>query len=179
MPTTTGERGQATVELVAVLPLLAVLGFGVCVPLGLALRSLWKLPGIALAVGIATLVIALGLMSAISPRALAIGFPTLRASSRASSSCRASSASAIHSSTRARSPGATARQDGNAAFARATASSAAAASASGSSASTSSVAGSTTVTTSSVLVAISPPVERLTAVLYQRGARSVKEGNLL
>jgi hypothetical protein len=49
---------------------LAAVGFLLCFPLGL--RSLWGLPGIALAVGISTLVIALGLMHAIAPRALAI-----------------------------------------------------------------------------------------------------------
>jgi hypothetical protein len=51
---------------------LAAVGFLLCFPLGLGLRSLWGLPGIALAVGISTLVIALGLMHAIAPRALAI-----------------------------------------------------------------------------------------------------------
>ena len=51
---------------------LAASGFLVCIPLGLGLRALWGLPGIALAVGLATLVIALGLMHAIAPRSLAI-----------------------------------------------------------------------------------------------------------
>src|SRR4051812_18251087 len=51
---------------------LAALGFVICIPLGLGFRSAWGLPGIAIAVGIATLVIALGLMRAISPRTLAI-----------------------------------------------------------------------------------------------------------
>jgi putative peptidoglycan lipid II flippase len=51
---------------------LALLGFAICIPVGLGLRSLWGLPGIAIAIGISTLVIALGLMAAISTRALAI-----------------------------------------------------------------------------------------------------------
>jgi hypothetical protein len=51
---------------------LAALGFLVCIPLGLALRAAWGLPGIAIAIGLATLVIALGLMAAVSTRALAI-----------------------------------------------------------------------------------------------------------
>jgi hypothetical protein len=51
---------------------LAAVGFVICIPLGLALRAAWGLPGIAIAVGISTLVIALGLMRAISPRTLAI-----------------------------------------------------------------------------------------------------------
>src|SRR5436305_6839364 len=53
------------------LPLGAV-GFGLCIPLGLGLRSLWGLPGIAIAVGLATLVIAAGLLAPISMRTLAI-----------------------------------------------------------------------------------------------------------
>jgi hypothetical protein len=51
---------------------LAILGFVLCIPLGLALRSLWGLPGIAVAVGLATLVVSLGLMAAISRRTLVI-----------------------------------------------------------------------------------------------------------
>jgi hypothetical protein len=51
---------------------LALLGFAVCIPLGLGLRAAWGLQGIAIAIGLATLVIALGLMAAISTRALAI-----------------------------------------------------------------------------------------------------------
>ena len=51
---------------------LAVLGFGLCIPLGLGLRAAWGLPGIAIAIGLATLVIALGLMAAVSMRALMI-----------------------------------------------------------------------------------------------------------
>ncbi|HKT44118.1 MAG TPA: hypothetical protein VJQ85_04900 [Gaiellaceae bacterium] len=50
---------------------LAVLGFGLCIPLGLGLRSLWGLPGIAIAVGLATLVMFVGLMATVSPRTLA------------------------------------------------------------------------------------------------------------
>jgi hypothetical protein len=51
---------------------LALVGVGVCIPLGLAFRSAWGLPGVAIAIGIATLVIALGLMAAVSTRSLAI-----------------------------------------------------------------------------------------------------------
>lgn len=51
---------------------LALLGFVVCIPLGLGFRSLWGLPGIAIAVGLATLVIALGLMAALSTETLVI-----------------------------------------------------------------------------------------------------------
>jgi peptidoglycan biosynthesis protein MviN/MurJ (putative lipid II flippase) len=51
---------------------LAVLGFLLCIPLGLALRSAWGLPGIAIAVGFATLVITLGLMAALSWRTFGI-----------------------------------------------------------------------------------------------------------
>ncbi|MDX6441284.1 MAG: Lipid flippase MurJ [Gaiellaceae bacterium] len=51
---------------------LAALGFLVCIPLGLAFRAAWGLPGIAIAIGLATLVIALGLMAAVSTRALTI-----------------------------------------------------------------------------------------------------------
>jgi putative peptidoglycan lipid II flippase len=53
------------------LPLGAV-GFGLCIPLGLGLRALWGLPGIAIAVGLATLVIAGGLLATISMRTLGI-----------------------------------------------------------------------------------------------------------
>jgi hypothetical protein len=55
----------------ALLPLAAV-GFAVCIPLGLGLRAMWGLPGIAIAIGVATLVMALGLMAAVSTRALTI-----------------------------------------------------------------------------------------------------------
>src|SRR3954454_20517578 len=51
---------------------LAAFGFLICIPLGLALRTAWGLPGIAIAVGLATLVIALGLMAALSWRSFAI-----------------------------------------------------------------------------------------------------------
>jgi hypothetical protein len=51
---------------------LAALGFLICIPLGLALRAAWGLPGLAIAVGISTLVIALGLMRAVSVRTVAI-----------------------------------------------------------------------------------------------------------
>ena len=51
---------------------LATLGFAICIPLGLALRAAWGLPGLAIAVGASTLVIALGLIRAISTRTLAI-----------------------------------------------------------------------------------------------------------
>jgi hypothetical protein len=51
---------------------LAVIGFGVCIPLGLGLRAAWGLPGVAIAIGLATLVMALGLMAAVSTRALVI-----------------------------------------------------------------------------------------------------------
>ena len=55
----------------ALLPLAAV-GFLACIPLGLGLRALWGLGGIAVAVGLATLVIAFGLMAAVSVRAMVI-----------------------------------------------------------------------------------------------------------
>ena len=51
---------------------LAALGFGMCIPLGLGLRSLWGLPGIAIAIGLATLAVAAGLMATLSPETLAI-----------------------------------------------------------------------------------------------------------
>jgi len=51
---------------------LGALGFGLCIPLGLGLRALWGLPGIAIAVGLATLVIAGGLLATISMRTLGI-----------------------------------------------------------------------------------------------------------
>ena len=51
---------------------LAFTGFALCIPLGLGLRSLWGLDGVAIAIGIATLVIVLGLMWSVSPRTLAI-----------------------------------------------------------------------------------------------------------
>jgi hypothetical protein len=51
---------------------LALLGFLVCIPLGFGLRAAWGLPGVAIAVGLSTLVIALGLMAALSMRTLSI-----------------------------------------------------------------------------------------------------------
>ena len=51
---------------------LALLGFGACIPLGLGLRAAWGLSGIAIAIGLATLVISLGLMAALSTETLAI-----------------------------------------------------------------------------------------------------------
>src|SRR3954464_14826878 len=51
---------------------LAAFGFLICIPLGLAFRAGWGLPGIAIAVGLATLVIALGLMAALSWRSFGI-----------------------------------------------------------------------------------------------------------
>jgi hypothetical protein len=56
----------------SVLVPLAALGFLVCIPLGLGFRAAWGLPGIAVAIGLATLVIALGLMAALSWRSFAI-----------------------------------------------------------------------------------------------------------
>jgi hypothetical protein len=47
-------------------------GFLTMIPLGLALRSGWGLPGIAIALGLSTLVIALGLMRSISRETLTI-----------------------------------------------------------------------------------------------------------
>src|SRR4051794_4637924 len=51
---------------------IALVGFAVMIPLGLGLRALWGLPGIAVAAGLSTLVIALGLMWAVSVQTLAI-----------------------------------------------------------------------------------------------------------
>jgi hypothetical protein len=51
---------------------LGVVGFVLCIPVGLGLRSLWGLSGIAVAIGISTLLIALGLMSMIGRAALTI-----------------------------------------------------------------------------------------------------------
>jgi hypothetical protein len=53
---------------------LAALGFGICIPLGLGLRELWGLPGIAIAIGLATLVIAAGLLVTVSPKTFAVAF---------------------------------------------------------------------------------------------------------
>jgi hypothetical protein len=51
---------------------LGIVGFLLCIPLGLGLRALWGLPGLAIALGASTFVIAAGLMAAISPTTLAI-----------------------------------------------------------------------------------------------------------
>ena len=51
----------------------ALLALVVMIPAGLALRSLWGLPGIAIAVGLATTAIALGLMAAIGRQTLVAG----------------------------------------------------------------------------------------------------------
>jgi hypothetical protein len=56
----------------SVLVPLAFAGFGLCIPLGFGLRAAWGLPGIAIANGLATLVVMLGLMAAVSVRALGI-----------------------------------------------------------------------------------------------------------
>jgi hypothetical protein len=56
---------------------LGAVGFGVCIPLGIGLRAAWGLPGIAVAIGIATLVIFLGLMWTVSPRTLEIALAGL------------------------------------------------------------------------------------------------------
>jgi hypothetical protein len=58
------------------LPISAV-GFGVCIPVGLALRALWGLPGIALALGVSTFVISAGLMATLAPRTLLIALAGL------------------------------------------------------------------------------------------------------
>lgn len=50
----------------------AVAGFLSMIPLGLGLRAVWGLPGIAVAIGLATLVIACGLMAAVDRRTLTI-----------------------------------------------------------------------------------------------------------
>ncbi len=51
---------------------LAAAGFLLCIPLGLGLREAWGLTGIAVAIGLATLAIAGGLLWMLSPRTLAI-----------------------------------------------------------------------------------------------------------
>jgi hypothetical protein len=51
---------------------LGVAGFGLCIPIGLGLRSLWGLPGLAVALGISTFVIAGGLMATLSLQTLRI-----------------------------------------------------------------------------------------------------------
>src|SRR5207245_4509024 len=81
-----------------------------------------------------------------SPRESEIGLPTLRVSASASSSPCSSTSVASRRRRRTRSPGETARQGGNAAFARATAASVSSTPAESSSAIGSSVAGLTTCT---------------------------------
>lgn len=51
---------------------LGAVGFLLCIPIGLGLRALWGLPGLAIALGISTFVIAAGLMATISVTTLAI-----------------------------------------------------------------------------------------------------------
>jgi hypothetical protein len=51
---------------------LAAVGFLVCIPIGLGLRALWGLPGLAIALGVSTFAIAAGLMATLSVRTLAI-----------------------------------------------------------------------------------------------------------
>lgn len=51
---------------------IALGGLAAMVPLGFALRAAWGLPGVAIAIGLSTLAIALGLMWAVAPRTLAI-----------------------------------------------------------------------------------------------------------
>jgi hypothetical protein len=51
---------------------IAVIGFGLGIPIGLGLRAVWHLPGLAVALGISTLVIAAGLLATLSWRTLAI-----------------------------------------------------------------------------------------------------------
>jgi hypothetical protein len=51
---------------------IAIVGFVICIPIGLGLRALWGLPGLAIALGISTFVITAGLLATISWRTLAI-----------------------------------------------------------------------------------------------------------
>jgi hypothetical protein len=51
---------------------LAAVGFAVCIPIGLGLRALWGQPGLAIALGISTFLIAAGLMATISLTTLEI-----------------------------------------------------------------------------------------------------------
>ena len=51
---------------------LAVVGLIICIPIGLGLRALWGMPGLAIALGIATFVIAAGLMATIALETLSI-----------------------------------------------------------------------------------------------------------
>jgi hypothetical protein len=54
------------------LPPIALAAIAAMIPLGLALRSLWGMPGIAVALGLATAVAALGLLFAVDRRTFAI-----------------------------------------------------------------------------------------------------------
>jgi hypothetical protein len=51
---------------------LAVIGFGLGIPIGLGLRTVWDLPGLAIALGVSTFVITAGLLATLSWRTLAI-----------------------------------------------------------------------------------------------------------
>jgi hypothetical protein len=51
---------------------LAVIGFAICIPVGLGLRSIWGLAGLAIALGVSTFVISAGLLATLSLRTLAI-----------------------------------------------------------------------------------------------------------
>jgi hypothetical protein len=51
---------------------LAVVGFAICIPVGLGLRSIWGLAGLAIALGVSTFVISAGLLATLSLRTLAI-----------------------------------------------------------------------------------------------------------
>ena len=51
---------------------LAIAGFLLCIPVGLGLRALWGLQGLAVALGISTFVIAAGLLATLSMKTLAI-----------------------------------------------------------------------------------------------------------
>lgn len=51
---------------------LAVVGFLICIPVGLGLRSLWGQPGLAIALGVSTFLIAAGLMATISLKTLGL-----------------------------------------------------------------------------------------------------------
>ena len=51
---------------------LAMVAFAICIPIGIGLRSLWGLEGLAIALGLAASVIAAGLIATLSLRTLAI-----------------------------------------------------------------------------------------------------------
>ena len=51
---------------------LAAAGFGACIPLGLGLRAAWGLPGVAVSLGLATLVVTAGLLAGLGARTLAV-----------------------------------------------------------------------------------------------------------